>query len=170
MQNEVEPTVTRFMMATTETDEPAPVADTGRAAISLRRSRAEDKQLQKVPIVSIIDDDESVRLAVKSLVRSLGLIAYTFASAEEFLQSTHANDTSCLITDVQLPGMNGVKLQSLVLARGRDMPIIFVTAFPEKRLQRRALEAGAVGFLSKPFDGETLITLVEEALKRGRDT
>jgi FixJ family two-component response regulator len=126
--------------------------------------------LQNVPTISIIDDDESVRLAVKSLVRSLGWMAYTFASAEEFLQSPRVDDSSCLITDLQLPGMNGVKLQSLVLARGCDMPIIFVTAFPEEQFQKRALEAGAVGFLSKPFDGQTLITLVEGALKRGRDT
>jgi FixJ family two-component response regulator len=126
--------------------------------------------LQNVPIISIIDDDESVRLAVKSLVRSLGLIARTFASAEEFLQSPHVDDSSCLITDVQLPGMNGLKLQSLVLAQGRRMPIIFVTAFPEERIRGRALAAGAAGFLSKPFDGQTLITLVEGALKRGRDT
>src|SRR5260370_34688388 len=146
-----------------------PMWATLQAANLSRRSRAEDKQLQNVPIVSIIDDDESVRLAVKSLVRSLGLIAYTFASAEEFLQSTHVNDTSCLITDLQLPGMNGVKLQSLVLARGHDMPIIFVTAFPEERFQKRALEAGAVGFLSKPFDGQTPIALVDGDPKRVRD-
>jgi FixJ family two-component response regulator len=135
-----------------------------------RRFRAEDKQLQNVPIISIIDDDESIRLAVKSLVRSLGLMAYTFASAEDFLQSPQLADTACLITDVQLPGMNGLKLQSLVLAQRRGMPIIFVTAFPEERIRGRALEAGAVGFLSKPFDGQTLIALVEGALKRGRDT
>jgi FixJ family two-component response regulator len=140
------------------------------AAILSRRFHAEDRQLQNVPLVSIIDDDESVRLAVKSLVRSLGLIAYTFASAEEFLQSTHVNDTSCLITDLQLPGMNGLKLQNVVLAQGRCMPIIFVTAFPEERFRKRALEAGAFGFLSKPFDGQTLITLVEGALNRGRKT
>src|SRR5260370_31890492 len=147
-----------------------PMWATLQAANLSRRSRAEDKQLQNVSIVSIVDDDESVRLAVKSLVRSLGLIANTFASAEEFLQSPHVNDTSCLITDVQLPGMNGLKLQNVVLAQGRGMPIIFVTAFPEERFQKRALEAGAVGFLSKPFDGQTLITLFEGALKRGRDT
>jgi len=126
--------------------------------------------MQHAPIISIVDDDESVRLAVKSLVRSLGLMACTFASAEEFLQSPHANDTSCLITDVQLPGMNGLKLQSQVLARGRDVPIIFVTAFPEERFQKRALEAGAIGFLSKPFDGQTLITLVEKAVNTRRET
>ena len=126
--------------------------------------------MQNAPTISIIDDDESVRLAVKSLVRSLGWMAYTFASAEEFLQSPHVDDSSCLITDLQLPGMNGLKLQNVVLAQGRGMPIIFVTAFPEERFQKRALEAGAVGFLSKPFDGQTLITLVEGALKRGRDT
>jgi FixJ family two-component response regulator len=147
-----------------------PTRATLQASVSSCRSRAEDRQLQNVSIVSIIDDDESVRLAVKSLVRSLGLMAYTFASAEEFLQSPHVNDTSCLITDVQLPGMNGLQLQSLVLAQRRDVPIIFVTAFPEERFQKGALEAGAVAFLSKPFDGQALITLVEGALKRGRDT
>src|SRR5260370_8005153 len=119
-----------------------PMWATLQAANLSRRSRAEDKQLQKVSIVSIIDDDESVRLAVKSLVRSLGLMACTFASAEEFLQSPHANDTSCLITDVQLPGMNGLKLQSQVLARGRAVPIIFVSAFPPNPFQHRPLHTG----------------------------
>jgi len=83
--------------------------------------------------------------------------------------SPHASDTSCLITDLQLPGMNGLKLQSQVLGQGRDVPIIFVTAFPEERFQKRALDAGAVGFLSKPFDGQTLITFVEPALKTRRE-
>jgi FixJ family two-component response regulator len=126
--------------------------------------------LQNVSVVSIVDDDESVRLAVKCLVRSLGLTACTFASAEEFLQSPHVSDTSCLITDVQLPGMDGLKLQNFVLAQGSSMPIIFVTAFPEERLRKRALEAGAIGFLSKPFNGQTLIALVDEALKTRRES
>src|SRR5260370_7986212 len=89
-------------------------------------------KLQNAPIVSIIDDDESVRLAVKSLVRSLGWMAYTFASAEEFLQSPHVDDSSCLITDLQLPGMNGVKLQSLVFSRDPHFPILFTHASPDK--------------------------------------
>src|SRR5262245_2955780 len=132
--------------------------------------RTEDEQLQDAPIISIIDDDESMRCAVKSLVTSLGLDAYTFASAEAFLQSPHLDDTSCVITDLQMPGLNGVELQKSLLAQGRRIPIIFVTAFPEERLRARAMEAGALGFLSKPFESETLITLIDQAIEAGRKT
>jgi FixJ family two-component response regulator len=111
-----------------------------------------------------------MRCAMKSLVTSLGLDAYTFASAEEFLQSPHLDDTSCLITDVQMPGLNGVELQKSLLAQGRRIPIIFVTAFPEERLRARAIEAGALGFLSKPFESETLIKLIDKAIETGRKT
>ena len=85
-------------------------------------------------MISIVDDDESVREATKGLVRSLGYVAATFASAEEFLNSDRVNDTSCLITDVQMPGLNGIELQSRLTAMGRRIPIIFVTAFPQERL------------------------------------
>src|SRR5262249_45579449 len=132
--------------------------------------RTEDEQLQDAPIISIIDDDESMRCAVKSLVTSLGLDAYTFASAEAFLQSPHLDDTSCVITDLQMPGLNGVELQKSLLAQGRSIPIIFVTAFPEERLRARAMEAGALGFLSKPFESETLIKLIDKAIETGRKT
>ena len=134
------------------------------------RSHVEDQQLQNAPIISIIDDDESMRCAIKSLVTSLGLDAYTFASAEAFLQSPHLARTSCVITDLQMPGLNGVDLQRSLLAQGRRIPIIFVTAFPEERLRARALEAGALGFLSKPFDSETLIKLIDKAIEAGRKT
>ena len=87
--------------------------------------------MQHAPIISIIDDDESMRCATKSLVTSLGFGAYTFASAEKFLQSPHLDHTSCVITDLQMPGLNGVELQKSLLAQGRHIPIIFVTAFPE---------------------------------------
>jgi FixJ family two-component response regulator len=117
-------------------------------------------------MISIIDDDGSVRSAVGSLVRSLGFIARTFASAEEFLQSPHVNGTSCLITDVQMPGMSGVELQDRVLAEGRRIPFIFITAFPEERMRTRAMESGALGFLSKPFDCQNLIKLIDKALAR----
>ena len=83
-----------------------------------------------VPIISIIDDDDFMRCAMKSLVTSLGLRVHTFRSAEEFLQSPSVDDTSCLITDVQMPGLSGVELQNVLLARARRMPIILVTAFP----------------------------------------
>ena len=119
------------------------------------------------PIISIIDDDDSMRCAMKSLVMSLGLRVHTFRSAEEFLQSPRLDDTSCLITDLQMPGLSGVELQSLLLAQARHMPIILVTAFPEERMRNRAIEAGALGFLSKPFESQMLIKLIEKAIATG---
>ena len=120
--------------------------------------------MRECPVISIIDDDPSVRQATDGLVRSLGYQAVTFASAEDFLQSDHINDTSCLITDVQMPGLSGVELQSVLNARGTRLPIIFITAFPEDRIRRCVLEAGAVGFLSKPSEEALLIEHLETAL------
>jgi FixJ family two-component response regulator len=125
--------------------------------------------LQKVPVVSIIDDDESVRLAMKSFLRSLGYDVCTFASAEDYLCSPRVNDTSCLITDVQMPGMNGIELQCHLMDNGRRTPMIFITAFPEETIRMRSLEAGAVCFLGKPFDEQTLINCLDQALKRKND-
>jgi FixJ family two-component response regulator len=116
-------------------------------------------------MISIIDDDESVREATSGLVRSLGFTADAFASSEDFLQSDRINDTSCLITDVQMPGLSGVELQSLLVAQGRRTPIIFITAFPEERIRTRVLDAGAIGFLGKPFNEECLIDYLNRALK-----
>jgi FixJ family two-component response regulator len=121
--------------------------------------------VQKVPVVTIIDDDESVRMATKSLLRSLGYVVDTFASAEDYLHSPRANDTSCLITDVQMPGMKGTELQHYLKAQGRQIPLIFITAFPEEAIRMRSLEAGAICFLSKPFDEQTLINCIDRALK-----
>jgi FixJ family two-component response regulator len=117
------------------------------------------------PMIAIIDDDESVREATRGLVRSLGFNADAFASSEDFLQSDRINDTSCLITDVQMPGLSGVELQSLLVAQGRRTPIIFITAFPEERIRTRVLDAGAIGFLGKPFNEECLIDYLNRALK-----
>jgi FixJ family two-component response regulator len=116
-------------------------------------------------VVSIVDDDESVRVATTKLVRLHGFVAHGFASAEEFLRSCHVNETACLITDVKMTGMSGVDLQTHLIALGKRMPIIFITAFPEERSHARALQAGAVGFLTKPFDGGALIGCVRNALK-----
>ena len=116
-------------------------------------------------MISIIDDDESVRIATQRLVRSLGLVAHVFACPEDFLQSPRLNDTTCLIADVQMPGMSGVELQSLLAARGQQMPMIFITAFPDEKIRARALQAGAICFLSKPFDGPTLVQCLDRALK-----
>jgi len=132
------------------------------------RLKIEDQQLQHRPIISIIDDDDSMRGALKSLVTSLGFKAYTFASAEQFLDSPRLNDTSCLITDLQMPGLTGIELQQSLLAQDRHIPIIFVTAFPEERMRARAMEAGALGFLGKPFDSSTLVELIDQAVESGR--
>jgi FixJ family two-component response regulator len=120
--------------------------------------------LPKVPVISIVDDDESVREATKGLVRSLGYVAATFASGEEFLNSDRVNDTSCLITDVQMPGLDGLELQSRLTTMGRHVPNNFVTAFPQERIRARALKAGAFGFLSKPFSDASLIACLDRAL------
>jgi FixJ family two-component response regulator len=128
----------------------------------------EDQLLRTGPTISIVDDDESMRCAVKSLVTSLGFAACTFASAEEFLHSPRLDDTDCLITDLQMPGLSGIELQKSLLARDRHIPIIFMTAFPEERMRTRAMEAGALGFLSKPFETQTLITLIDKAIATSR--
>lgn len=115
-------------------------------------------------MISIVDDDEAVREATKRLVRSLGYSAATFASAEEFLHSDSVKETSCLITDVRMPGMNGVELQERLNADGRVTKVIFMTGFSEERVRAHALKAGAIGFLKKPFDDACLIECLDRAL------
>src|ERR1700730_19316327 len=88
--------------------------------------------LSMLPLVAIIDDDASVRATTDSLVRSLGYIVFTFASAEEFLRSNRLNELSCVIADVQMPGMSGLELQAHLLAQGHRVPFIFFTAFPDE--------------------------------------
>jgi len=121
--------------------------------------------LQQVPVISIVDDDESVREATKSLVRSLGYSAVTFGSAEEFLESAQVMASACLITDVQMPGLSGVELQDRLIADGRSLPMIFVSAFPDERVQRQVLRSGAIAYLRKPFREERLIECIDAALK-----
>ncbi|KRQ93548.1 response regulator transcription factor [Bradyrhizobium valentinum] len=116
-------------------------------------------------VVSIIDDDSSVRVATDNLVRSLGYSVHTFASAEEFLASPYLNDTSCVIADVQMPTMSGLDLQASLLAQGYRVPFIFITAFAVDDARARALKAGAICFLAKPFAGEALIDCLEIALQ-----
>ena len=125
--------------------------------------------MQKTPVISIVDDDEAVRLALRSLVRSLGYVSNVFSSAEEFLESPHLSETSCLISDVQMPGMNGIELQNRLKRLDRCTPVIFVTAFPDDRNRARAFEAGAIGFLEKPFEGRAMIQLIETALRAHRE-
>jgi FixJ family two-component response regulator len=118
-------------------------------------------------VISVVDDDASIRVAADSLLRARGYIVSTFASAAEFLSSRRLDETSCVITDVRMPDMSGVELQTVVRNQGRRTPFIFITAFPEESARLRALHDGAVCFLSKPFDAPTLIRCVEAALAAG---
>ena len=118
----------------------------------------------KMTIISIVDDDRIVREAMADLLRSLGYEATTFESAEDFLESCNLAQTSCLITDLHMPGLDGLELQSRLIAQGHQTPIIFITAYPEERFRKRAMNAGAAGFLNKPFTEDALINCVESAL------
>jgi FixJ family two-component response regulator len=117
-----------------------------------------------VPLIAVVDDDETFRRAVTSFIRSLGCTVLHFASAEDFFKSSHLHDTHCVISDVQMPGMNGIELQDQLIAQGHRLPIIFVTAFPEMKERARSLAAGAICFLGKPFNDEELITCLNRAL------
>ena len=114
--------------------------------------------------ISIIDDDESVRSSIEDLVSSLGYTAHAFESAEEFLKSPDPDEAACLITDLQMPGISGQDLQRRLLVEGRTLPIIFITAFPEKRVRESVLARGALAFLEKPFDCGHLVTLIQRAM------
>src|ERR1700688_1415251 len=122
--------------------------------------------LSKLPLVAIIDDDASVRATTDSLVRSLGYSVNKFASAEEFLRSNRLDDLSCVIADVQMPGMSGVELQTHLLTQGYRLPFIFFTAFPDERIRAQALRAGAICYLTKPFDEDSLIQGLQAVLKK----
>ena len=116
-------------------------------------------------MIVVVDDDETVRNATQSLVRALGYRASTFASADEFLKSEQVHDTSCLITDVQMPGLTGIDLQDHLIARGHRIPIIFITGFPEDGVRARAMKAGAVAFLTKPVNADQLLGYLDKAFK-----
>ena len=123
--------------------------------------------MSKSPIISIVEDDAAVRVATESLVKSLGFDVCTFASAQEFLQSHREAETACLISDVQMPNMSGVELHANLANRGFRIPTIFMTAFPDESVRRRAMAAGAVGFLNKPFNGKALIQFIQDAISQG---
>ena len=111
--------------------------------------------------VAIVDDDALVRGSVATLVRSLGLSAQTFASAEDYLQASEAESFGCLIADVQMPGISGLQLQQILATRGSGPPVIIMTAFADDRTRTQALERGVVCFLEKPLDGDTLVGCLE---------
>jgi FixJ family two-component response regulator len=119
-------------------------------------------------VISVVDDDASVRAATNNLLSSHGYIVHIFSSAEEFLQSAELNESVCVIADVQMPAMSGLDLLTHMRAKGHVAPFIFITAFPDENVRARALKAGAVGFLAKPFAGPVLIDCIETALDRHR--
>lgn len=132
------------------------------------------------PTITIIDDDESVRRALGRTIRSLGHNVKMFATSEEFLEGflfpvpqpgTKAlSPAYCLILDVHLPGLSGLELQMRLKAEGRDLPIVFITAYPDDRAREQAMNAGAIAFLYKPFEEQALLDAVQKGLARSQAT
>ena len=115
--------------------------------------------------MAIVDDDRSIQCALNDLLESAGLSARCFGSAEEFLESDERNQTACLVTDIRMPGLSGLELQAKLKAEGSRIPMIFITAHSDAKMKMQAMQAGAVEFLSKPFDDEVLLEKVRAALK-----
>ena len=124
--------------------------------------------LPQKPLIACVDDDVLAREALEGLLKAFGFSSEVFTSAEEFLQSGRMEKTSCLITDVHLRGMSGLRLQSRLAASGSRIPVIVITAFPNEGVRERALSAGAVCFLEKPFNTEDLLTCIRSAVDRRR--
>jgi FixJ family two-component response regulator len=118
--------------------------------------------MSEIPLIAVVDDDEAIREAIQSLIRSVGLRAAVFASAEDFLHAGQRQATACLIVDVRMPRMSGIELQRQLATANYPMPIIFITAHGD--VETRALRAGAVAFLDKPFSDEVLLRAVQAAL------
>ena len=121
----------------------------------------------KTKLIAVVDDDESARSAIHGVLKSVGLQAQSFASAEGFLASGLQNETACLITDIRMPGMSGLELQARLAEEGCRIPIIFVTAHGDTRMRTKAMRAGAIVFLGKPFDDKVLLESVHTALENG---
>jgi FixJ family two-component response regulator len=117
-------------------------------------------------VISIVDDDESIREAMTGLMKSLGFAADAFPSGESFLTSDRRNSTACLIADMKMPGMTGLELYRQVVASGESIPTILITAYPDERVQARALQAGVIGYLAKPFDEDHLLACIRTALEQ----
>lgn len=121
--------------------------------------------MSRVQLISIVDDDDALRNSLDDLIRSIGFRTQGFPSADAFLSSNQACDTACLILDVRMPGMNGLELQRKMVAANWRIPIIFITSHADDDARARALEAGAVAFLYKPFREEELLNAIDAALK-----
>jgi len=120
---------------------------------------------RKGKMIAVIEDDERYRVAVQRLLNSAGLLVRSFASAEAFLNSGQQYETGCLITDIRMPGMSGLELQTKLNTDHCSVPTIFITAHGDETMRLQAMRGGAVKFLTKPFDGETLLEAVRVALE-----
>ena len=120
---------------------------------------------RKANMVAIVDDDDLMRTALQGLLKSAGLVALAFVSAEEILKSGRQHDTACLITDIRMPGMSGLELQAQLNADHCRIPTIFITAHGDAKMRMQAMRAGAVEFLAKPFDDEALLESVRAAME-----
>jgi len=121
------------------------------------------------PVIAIVDDDESVCRAIRRLVRSLGMQADTFTSGQEFVEMLDGVPwvhVDCVVLDIQMPGMTGLEVQERLARSGHLLPVIFITAHDEVGMRERALAAGAVAFIRKPFNDELLIKTLDVLLKR----
>ena len=123
--------------------------------------------MSEAAVIAVVDDDRSVRIAVASLLRSVGFAVLLFASAEEFLSGRDAQAIACLILDLRMPGMDGLQLQRQLRAEGRLVPTIFLTAHGQDAARAQALAGGAIEFLPKPFDADVLLRAVQSALEEG---
>ena len=125
---------------------------------------------ESAPVIAIVDDDPSAREGLQALIESAGWRAETFASAQDFLDRPDAEAPSCLILDLQLPGLSGLDLQKRMAEVGLEIPIVFLTGHGNIPASVKAMKAGAVEFLTKPFDEEELLRAVQEAIERDRRT
>jgi FixJ family two-component response regulator len=121
--------------------------------------------ISPMTMISVVDDDPFVRSATVDLLNSFGFVCDAYASAEEYLGSGRIANTSCLILDVKMPGLNGLELQTQLIETGRRIPIIFVTSFPEESARAKAIGAGAICFLPKPYSEEHLLNCIHRALR-----
>lgn len=136
----------------------------GRAP-QVRGMRLKAMRMPDNSLIAIVDDDEAVRIATGSLLRSFGYRTSVFASATEFLASGMDRQAACLITDVRMPDMDGMELQQVLIARNRPIPVIFMSAYSSDTVRQRVLAAGAVCLLEKPFDSDVIIRYLRDALK-----
>jgi FixJ family two-component response regulator len=124
-----------------------------------------ERDIVQHPLVSVVDDDESVRESLPDLLKEFGFATRAFSSAQEFLSSDHVDGTKCLILDVAMPGMTGLALQQELKRRGQEVPIIFITGQKDEGVREQAFRQGAVKFLHKPFSDTDLLDAVNTALQ-----